>query len=163
MGAAGQWEVALYVSVFVFLGCATASQRPAALAVTKAQQEVVCGRSFEGEWVHSEDASYRYRATDDGQRLRLSVYRVGADGTETPTSNAPEIVLERSAAGLVGESRAPVFGPGGQACVASFETRATVCTADELSLLSTERVWVDASCKTAPRKEAVREQTLRRR
>lgn len=122
-----------------------------------------CAQSFAGEWEHVDDPSYRYRAEDDGKTLKLLAYRMHADGGVAEMVSPPEIVLERTPSGLVGQTRAQVFGPGGQPCIARFDTRSVKCAFDQLTLVSADRAWVDASCEPAARSESMREHVIRRR
>src|SRR3712207_5507932 len=66
-----------------------------------------CESSQAGEYHHAQNPAFRYSGEDDGGTLTLSVMRAHADGgTEHPDGGGTSIVLQRTPAGFVGETRA---------------------------------------------------------
>ncbi len=103
-----------------------------------------CQELQAGNWVHANDAHYRYRAEDDGGTLTLAVSHVfdagfsprrfrvdagaprglqpAADAGSGEPSQQVRIELQRTATGFEGATLAMVTMPSGQQCEARFPT-----------------------------------------
>ena len=92
------------------------------------------------------DPSWSYRATDDGGTVVLDVERHWADGGTPARASSARVVLRRTPAGLVGETRAPRMGPSGPGCEASLPVELTGCPDGGLVLRTVERMRVDGQC-----------------
>jgi len=105
-----------------------------------------CQDDFAGRWVLASDPSWSYRASDDGGTVVLDVERRWADGGTPQRASSARVVLRRTPAGLVGETRAPRMGPSGPGCEAILPVELTGCPDGGLLLRTVERVRVDGQC-----------------
>jgi hypothetical protein len=96
--------------------------------------------------VLASDPSWSYRATDDGGTVVLDVERRWADGGTPARASSARVVLRRTPAGLVGETRAPRMGPTGPGCEASLPVELTGCPDGGIVLRTVERMRVDEQC-----------------
>jgi hypothetical protein len=130
-----------------------------------------CMADLSGQWVHAVDSTYRYDATDDGGTLRLVVTRVpaldagfrrrlfradgGAPDAGPPAYDAgleaePEatvVVLERTAHGFVGESRAVLNHPSQRRCDVRFHTEVLACSDGGLLLAAQTATALGEACQ----------------
>lgn len=125
-----------------------------------------CERPQAGEYQHADNPAFRYQGEDDGGTLTLSVTRAQED---TPVASdagtTVSIVLERTAEGFIGDTRATAFSAAGSACAVSFPTRAVACDEQGLTLRSVGSLALDADCRpaTSGPPPAWKEQRLLRR
>lgn len=100
-----------------------------------------CETRQAGEYHHAENPAFRYRAEDTGSTLSLTVSRPEqADGGEVT------LVLQRTAEGFQGETRATVHTASGQGCPVRFPTRVTACDTTGLTLQSVASTAVAEDC-----------------
>lgn len=145
----------------------TPSTTAAALAPPPARIPEGCAADQSGVYLHEGNAEFRYRARDDGGTLVLTVERPPAQEPSDAglaASAAPDVLLERTAQGFVGQTRGRAFLRSGQSCAVSFPTEVLACEDGGLVLRAASRVMVDESCKPAPKgpSTAMREHRLTR-
>lgn len=118
---------------------------PAPVARSRALPEG-CGDDLAGLWMLASDPSWTYRATDDGGTVVLEVERRWADGGTPRSGRSARVVLQRSASGLAGETRATRMGASGPGCEASLPVEVRGCPDGGLVLKAVERMRVDSRC-----------------
>ncbi|MCE9667413.1 hypothetical protein LY474_06255 [Myxococcus stipitatus] len=107
-----------------------------------------CEANQAGEYRHAENEAFRYHGEDDGGTLTLAVLRARADGgTESPDASSASIVLERTPAGFVGQTRATGFTGSGAPCPVSFPTEVVACDDAGLTLRSVASTSIDEGCQ----------------
>jgi hypothetical protein len=129
----------------VLCACASPAPPPQPSAADRALPEG-CQDDFAGRWVLASDASWTYRATDDGGTVVLDVERHWGDAGTPERASSARVVLRRTPGGLTGETRAPRMGPSGPGCEASLPVELTGCPDGGLLLRTVERMRVDAQC-----------------
>lgn len=111
-----------------------------------------CERNQAGEYHHAENPAFRYYGEDDGGTLSLAVVRAhDSEEVDAPDSGSPSIVLQRTPAGFVGETRAIGFSGAGTPCPVVFPTEVVRCTDAGLTLRSATSTSIDEDCRTAPK------------
>ncbi len=105
-----------------------------------------CSDDFAGRWVLASDPSWAYRAADDGGTVVLDVERHWADGGTGERASSARVVLRRTSAGLVGETRVPRMGASGPGCEAALPVELIGCPDGGLLLRTVERMRVDGQC-----------------
>lgn len=108
-----------------------------------------CLQDQSGEYVHADNAAYRYRGQDDGGTLVLVLEEDRrADGGARPaTAAAPRVVLERTANGFLGRTEARAFTGNGQGCAVSFPTQVVACPREGLTLRTAASAAVNELCQ----------------
>ena len=107
-----------------------------------------CLADLSGTYVHGQNPSYRYLASDDGGTLFIAVERSGSDGGLRRTeANPVSVSLSRTAKGFVGETRAVLFVATGRACPVDFPTEIIACDDAGLILKSAISSAVNESCQ----------------
>ncbi len=110
-----------------------------------------CEQNQAGEYHHAENPAFRYYGEDDGGTLSLAVVRAhDATSADTPDAGSPSIVLQRTPAGFVGETRAIGFSGMGTPCPVVFPTEVVRCTDAGLTLRSAASTSIDEDCRPAP-------------
>jgi hypothetical protein len=94
-----------------------------------------------GDYVHSDNAAFRYRGEDDGGTLVLALQR---------DAGAAEVVLHRSEKGFTGVTRASATTASGQTCQVEFPTEITACAESGLTLRAAATTSVDDACRVPP-------------
>ncbi len=124
-----------------------------------------CGADLSGDYQHARDESFLYSGVDDGGTLTLQVARRHDGGAFAVSGGdgGTRIVLERTAAGFVGETRAHAFARSGAPCPVDFKTEVLGCDGG-LLLRSDSVAAVDDTCRlaTPTRAQPSREHLLRR-
>lgn len=109
-----------------------------------------CESSQAGVYHHAQNPAFRYYGEDDGGTLSLAVVRAHTDGgTEAPDASTTSIVLQRTPAGFVGETRSTGFTGSGAPCPVVFPTEAVACNEAGLTLRSAASTAIDEGCRTA--------------
>ena len=142
-----------FLPVLLLVSCAHSS----ATSHASTNQEVSaalppgCDRSIAGEWVHEDNASYRYTATDDGKIAYLIPRRVNGDGTlvidPADKDTQMKVTLERRADGFTGEFRFVEAMDDGAKCPLLFLARITSCSRDRLVLQLESAYGIDSACQ----------------
>lgn len=146
-----------------------------------------CAADQSGHYVHADNPTFLYHARDDGGTLVLRIERAPRAGTEdggepsgpgpagdvrqqasgaaSSAAAPPDVVLERTPQGFVGQAHGPAFLPSGQVCRVAFPTEVVACTDGGLLLRTTATMEVDEGCQPAPRggSTAMKEHQLWRR
>lgn len=112
-----------------------------------------CEVSQAGQYRHSQNASFRYRADDDGGFLQLLVERPTLDGGFAAEDGGATISLTRTPNGFLGSTEATVFTPRGARCPVSFPTEVVGCPDGGLVLRAAVTASVDDNCQL-PKKVA---------
>ena len=134
-----------------WLGCIR--KPPAAPASPPPHQPLIqvppgCLADLSGIYVHGQNASYRYLASDDGGTLFIAVERSRSDaGVARMDPNPVSVSLSRTAKGFVGETHAVLFVATGRACPVEFPTEIIACDDAGLMLKSAISSAVDESCQ----------------
>ena len=137
-------------AALVLTGCAHSGRKPGAgnLAQTIPPG---CDKSVAGTWVHENNGSYQYTATDDGSVAHFLPRRVNPDGTLVidPQDKTAEmaITFQRRAEGFVGEFHLMQTMDDGKQCGVLFETRLTACSPDRLAMQVEQSYAVNQSCE----------------
>ncbi len=107
-----------------------------------------CLADLSGIYVHGQNASYRYLASDDGGTLFIAVERSRSDaGVTRMEPNPVSVSLSRTAKGFAGETQAVLFVATGRACHVEFPTEIIACDDAGLMLKSAISSAVDESCQ----------------
>jgi hypothetical protein len=131
----------------VLLGClGCAASPPPAPPPSVLPIPAGCERDLAGPYRLSADPSWTYRASDDGGTVVLAVERHWADGGTPAGTSSAQVVLRRTTAGFVGETRAPRTGPSGPSCEASLPVEVAGCPDGGLLLRTVDRLRVDQRC-----------------
>lgn len=101
-----------------------------------------CKVVLSGNYRHAKDAQYRYRASDDGNRLVLSAL------TPLAGAEAPEVTLVRGSDGFKGETRAMVLNGQKRPCPLAYPTEVVSCDAEGLTLRTVQTRGVDERCQS---------------
>ncbi len=110
-----------------------------------------CESSQAGEYHHAQNPAFRYYGQDDGGTLSLVMVRAQADGgTPAPDASTTSIVLQRTPAGFVGETRATGFTGSGAPCPVVFPTEAVACSDAGLTLRSAASTAINEGCQSDP-------------
>ncbi|AEI69114.1 hypothetical protein [Corallococcus macrosporus] len=110
-----------------------------------------CEQNQAGEYHHAGNPAFRYYGDDDGGTLSLAVVRAhDSEAVDAPDAGSPSIVLRRTPAGFVGETRATGFSGAGTPCPVTFPTEVLHCTDAGLTLRSATSTSIDEDCRTAP-------------
>lgn len=154
-------HVAVVLGVAVLLGCPRAKPPPSPPAPPPIKVPAGCEADLSGTWAYSDRPDWRYRGTDDGKTLVLSVERASEverpDGGVTPAQEVA-VVLERTPEGFLGAAHATVY-TASRPCEVSFPTEVVACTDGGLTLSSAEALLVDeTSCAVRADPQAPRKQ-----
>ncbi len=107
-----------------------------------------CLENLSGAYVHSQNPSYNYLATDDGGTLLIAVERSRSDaGTPRTDAHPISVSLMRTPKGFVGETQAVLFVATGRACPVDFPTEIIACDDAGLMIKSAVSSAVDESCQ----------------
>ena len=150
--ACAKWIWLTVACQIAWLGCIR--KPPAAPASPQPPPEPLiqvppgCLADLSGTYVHGQNPSYRYLASDDGGTLFIAVERSRSDGGVTRTeANPVSVSLSRTAKGFVGETQAVLFVATGRACPVDFPTEIIACDDAGLLLKSAISSAVDESCQ----------------
>jgi len=131
----------------VALLAACAAPPPVSPSVTETRRlPEGCSDGFGGHWVLASDPSWSYRAMDDGGTVVLEVERRWPDGGTSERASSAQVVLRRTASGVVGGTRVPRMGPAGPGCEAELPVTLAGCPDGGLLLRTVERMRVDGRC-----------------
>lgn len=127
-----------------------------------------CEASLAGDYHHAEDATFRYRAEDDGRTLTLTLVRAvpgpaGAPDAGTGGGAAPDagtaagdgapggitVRLQRTPRGFLGETLATGFTASGRPCPVRFPTELVACEARGLTLTTAASAQLGEGCEVA--------------
>jgi len=100
-----------------------------------------CEHPLGGLYRHAKDPQFQYQAVDDGQRLELSLL------TPPSTTEAPRIVLNRTAEGFRGETEAVALNGEQKPCPLRYPTEVTACDAEGLTLRTIRTLSIDERCQ----------------
>ncbi|ADO74161.1 hypothetical protein [Stigmatella aurantiaca] len=109
-----------------------------------------CGQDLSGEYHHTENPAFHYRAQDDGHTLSLTLLRTRADGgvEQAPDPGAISLTLTRTPDGFVGVTHATGFNVSGSPCPVTFPTEITACGGDTLTLRTVPSTAIDEACQS---------------
>ena len=150
--ACAKWIWLTVACQIAWLGCIR--KPPAAPASPQPPPEPLiqvppgCLADLSGTYVHGQNPSYRYLASDDGGTLFIAVERSRSDaGVAQMDANPVSVSLSRTAKGFVGETQAVLFVATGRACPVDFPTEIIACEDAGLILKSAISSAVDESCQ----------------
>jgi hypothetical protein len=124
-----------------------------------------CLADLSGTYVHGQNPTYRYLASDDGGTLFIAVERSRSDaGVPRLDANPVSVSLSRTPKGFIGETQAVLFVATGRACPVDFPTEIIACDDAGLILKSAISSAVDESCQpsNAPAHTVMAEHRLAR-
>ncbi len=103
-----------------------------------------CDRNLSGQWRHADDATYRFRISDQTSAITVAPFREGGGVAGGPTY---AIALTPSMNKLAGFAATTATTPGGHICQVNFQWDVVACTDDRITVRSEQEYGVGEDCQ----------------
>ncbi len=106
-----------------------------------------CAQDLSGTWRHADDATYRFRAVDEGKVVTMEPFREGGGVAGQPPMR---VALEAAPDKLAGWATTTAKTPLGKECTVRFQFDVVACETDRITVRSEQEYGMGEDCLRLP-------------